>query len=172
MSTLRIPVEIIRPDSTAFLDLIANQITEATSPSIGDLTCYVLVDGAADNGVYGRFSIPQNFVGTPKLVMRAVLDGSPGAADILGTGVRKRAVANNEAADGTFDAQELSAASVIGSNSLAYSDEDFIEQMIDLSAANYAVGDDVFFYFFLDVSVTTYAGNVLLLGLEFQYADA
>jgi hypothetical protein len=160
-----------RLDSGVFPDSVANQITEATTPSLGDVLCYVLADGGADEGLYGRFAIPKNYVGTPKIVLKGVLDGAPGAADTLGFGVRKRAVANNEAADGTFDAEQVVSA-IIGSDGTNHADEDLIELSITLTGGDYAVDDEVFFYVYLDASGTSYAGNVLLTGVEFEYADA
>lgn len=174
MATHRIPVAILRPDSGVPLDLIANQITEATSPSIGDLLAYVLADGGADEGLWCKFSVPKNYVGNPKLVIRGILDGAPAASAVLGFGVRKRAVADNEAADGTFDAEQTGNA-VIGSNGAGYSDEDAFQLTINLTAANYAVDDDVFAYVFLDASVNDYNGNVLLPAddsIFFEYDDA
>lgn len=171
MATLRAPVEIVRPDSLVFQDIVSNQITSATTPSVGDLLCYVLADGGTDEGVYVRFSIPQNYVGTPLFVMKGILDGAPGASDVLGTAFRKRAVADNEAADGTFDAEQLSPATVIGSSGGNYSNEDLMVQTIALTAGDYAAGDEVFGWFYLDSNVTTYAGNLLLMSVEFQYDD-
>lgn len=171
MATLRKPVQILRPDANVFPDLIANQITEAASPSIGDLTCYVLADGGSDEGVYVRVSIPKNYVGTPVLVIKGVLDGAPGASDTLGFSFRKRASANNEAADGSFDAEQTTSAT-IGSSGSNHSDEDLYEATITLTAGDYAVDDEVFGYLAIDASGTTYAGNFLLLAIELQYADA
>jgi hypothetical protein len=131
----------------------------------------VINDAGADEGIYGNFAMPKNYVGTPKLVVRGILDGAPGASDTLGFGFRKRAVANNEAADGTFDAEQVATAT-IGSGGSAHSDEDLIEQLITLTAGDYAVDDDVYFYLFIDTSGTTYAGNFLLTGAFFEYTDA
>jgi hypothetical protein len=159
------------PESGVFPDTIANQITEATAPSIGSQLCYVMADGGADEGLYFSFQVPKNYVGTPKLVVKGVLDGAPGASDTLGFGFRKRAVANNEAADGTYDAEQTVSAT-IGSGGSAHSDEDQFELVIDLTAGDYAVDDQVYGYVYVDASGTSYAGNVLLTSVEFQYADA
>jgi hypothetical protein len=159
------------PDSGVPLDLVSNQITSAAAPSVGNTLCYVLADGGTDEGIYGSFTVPKNYVGSPVLVVKGILDGAPGASDVLGFGVQKRAVANNEAADGTFGTEELGS-STIGSSGSGHSDEDLFEQTITLTAGDYAVDDTVFFYVFLDASVNTYAGNVLVTSVEFQYADA
>ena len=158
-------------DAGVFPDTVANQITAATTPSIGNQLCFVMADGGADEGLYGSFTISKNYVGTPVLVIKGVLDGAPGASDTLGFGFRKRAVANNEAADGTYDAEQA-ATETIGSSGTAHSNEDLYEETITLTGGDYAVDDEVFFYFYIDASGTTYAGNFLLTQVEFQYADA
>jgi hypothetical protein len=171
MATFRKPIQIVKPDANVFPDLVANQITEAASPSIGDLIAYVMADGGADEGVYVRFSIPKNYVGSPVLVVRGILDGTPGASETLGFGFRKRAVANNESADGSFDAEQT-ASETIGSSGTNHADEDFYEETISLTAGDYAVDDEVFGYLYLDTSGTTYGGSFLLTSLYLQYADA
>lgn len=171
MATFRKSCQIVGQDSGVPTSRVGDQITAATAPSIGTQQCWVLADGGSDEGVYVRVSIPKNYVGSPKLVVKGVLDGAPGASNTLGWGFRKRAVANNEAADGTFDAEQTVSAT-IGSNGSAHSDEDLIEQSITLTAGDYAVDDSVFGYLYIDASGTSYAGNVLLLSVEFEYADA
>lgn len=170
MATHRIPVAIIKPDAGCPLDLIANQITEATTPSVGDLLAYVLADGGADEGVWVKWTVPKNYVGTPVLVIRGMLDGAPGAGDDLAFGVRPRAVADNEAADGTFDAEQTAQVTDLS----AWADEDEYEETITLTGT-YSVDDSVFAYVYIDASGTTYAGNFLLYAEDsifFQYADA
>lgn len=173
MATHRIPVAIIKPDAGVPLDLVSNQITAAATPSIGDLLAYVVADGGADEGLFIKFTVPKNYVGTPKLVVRGILDGAPGASSVLAFTFRKRAVANNEAADGTFDAEQTSSAT-IGSSGSNHSDEDVVEQSITLTGGDYAVDDDVYGYIAIDASVNDYAGNVLLTSEDsifFEFAD-
>jgi hypothetical protein len=175
VATHRIPVAIIKPDSGCPLDLISNQITAAATPSIGDLLAYVLADGGTDEGLWIKFSVPKNYVGTPKLVIRGILDGAPSAGDDLGFGFRKRAVADNEAADGTFDAEQTVQNTDIGSTGSNYSNEDEFEMAVTLTAGDYAVDDSVYGYVYIDASGTTYTGNVLVLaddGIFFEYQDA
>src|SRR5262245_17121687 len=172
MATHRLPVlNNVKPEVGAPLSLIGAQITAATAPSVGNIYCYRLSDTGADVGVYFDFTIPKNYVGTPSLVVRGVLDGAPGASDTLGFGFRKRAVANNEAADGTFDSEQT-VSSTIGSGGSGHSDEDEVELSISLTGGDYAVDDTVYGYLYIDASGTTYAGNFLLKGAFFQFADA
>lgn len=158
------------PDSGVPLDLVSAQITSATAPSAGQQLVYVLADGGADEGLNIRFPIPKNFVSAPVLIIKGILDGAPGASDVLAFGFRKRAVADNEVADGTFDAEQLGN-QTIGSSGAAYSDEDSCAISITLTAGDYAVDDEVFGYVYIDASVNTYAGNFLLTDVLFQYAD-
>src|SRR5262245_59870958 len=133
MATFRMPVDIVNQDSGVPLDLVSNQISAATAPSVGTQTCWVMADGGADEGVYVRFSLPKNFVGSPTLVIKGILDGAPGAGDDLGFGFRKRAVANNEAADGTFDAEQTVQNTDIGSTGTNHANEDLYEASITLT---------------------------------------
>ncbi len=170
MSTFRRPVQIQRPDANVYPALVGSVITAAATPSVGDLPCYVLASGT-DRGVYLRFSIPKNYVGTPKLVVRGVLAGAVSATHTLGFGFRKRAVANNEAADGTFDAEQVVSSTIGSTGGSAHSDEDLIELSITLTAGDYAVDDEVFGYLFRDQSGTTYTGTFALTSAELEYTD-
>jgi hypothetical protein len=172
MATFRKPVTIVRPDANCFPDLIANQITEAASPSVGDLIAYVLADGGADEGVYVQFSIPKNYVGTPKIVIKGIFDGAPSNGDDLGFGFRKLAAASNETADGSFAAEQTVQDTDIGGTGTAFSDEDYAEFLIALTAGDYAVDDQVYGYVYIDASGTTYAGNFLLTAIELEYTDS
>lgn len=171
MATFRKPVTIVRPDANVYPDLIANQITEAASPSIGDLIAYVLINHSADNGVYVQFSVPKNFAtgGTTKLVVKGILDGAVSAGDDLAFGFRKRACASGEAADGTFDAEQTVQNTDIDATGLA--DEDYFEMSITLTSSDYAVDDQVYGYLYRDDGSTTYTGDVLLMAIEFEYTD-
>jgi hypothetical protein len=165
------PVDVVNQDSGVPTDLVGNQITAATDPSIATQTCWVLADGGSDEGVYVRFNIPKNYVGSPVLVVSCILDGTPGASDTLAFGFRKRAVANNEAADGTFDAEQTGS-QTIGSSGTNHADEDLCESTITLTAGDYAVDDQVYGWVYIDASGTSYAGNALLTDVQLQYADA
>lgn len=172
MATHRIPVlGDVNMDSGVFLATVGSQITAAASPSVGSQLCYVLNDGGANEGIYFDFPIPKNYVGSPVLVARGILDGAPGAADVLSLGFRKRAVANNESADGTFDVEQIGSRT-IGSSGDNYTDEDEIEITINLTAGDYSVDDSVYGYLYINASATTYAGNLLLKNVLLQYADA
>lgn len=159
------------PDTGVALDAVGNQITAAASPSVGDLLAYVFGAGA-DEGVKLSFKIPKNYVGTPKIVVTGLLDGAPGASDTLQISWRKRAVAQNEVADGTFDAEQTGVSRTIGSGGESFSDEDLIEMAIAATGGDFAVDDMVYAYIYIDDGSTSYAGNFLVQDIEFEYADA
>lgn len=174
MATRRVTVfgdPTMHLDSGVFFDKVSNQITAAAAPSVGELIALWVADAGADEGFYLSFKVPKNYVGSPKLVVTALLDGAPGASDTLGWGFRKRAVANNEALDGAFDTEQTVSAT-IGSSGSGHSDEDMIEQSITLTAGDYAVDDIVLGYCYIDATGTSYGGNCGVLKVEFEFTDA
>jgi hypothetical protein len=172
MATHRIRAKIVGADTGVPLDYVGNQITAVAAPSVTNQPCWVLADGGSDEGVSVRFEVPQNYVGTPVLVIKGILDGAPSNGDDLGFGFRKRAVADNEAADGTYDAEQTFQSTDIGSTGSNHANEDVFVASITLTGADYAAGDTVFGNAYIDASGTTYTGNFLLTEVLFQYADA
>jgi hypothetical protein len=77
-------------------------------------------------------------------------------------------VAKNASADGTFDAEQVVSVT-IGSSGEGYSDEDHFELEITLTAGHYVPENDTYFYFYIDASGTTYTGNALITGLDFEF---
>lgn len=145
---------------------ISAELSLASAP--GNELCIVMPAAATisvDTGFYGRFTVPQNYVGTPVLVIRGVLDGAPGAL-VLAFGVQMSPLADDEAYDTALGTQSIASAS-----SVSQADEDIYEETINLGDT-FAVGDDVNYFFFIDDSVHTYTGKFLLTGLFFRYADA
>lgn len=159
------------PDTGVPLDAVGNQITAAASPSVGDLLCYVLNSGA-DEGLKMSFKVPKNYVGTPKIIVTGILDGTVGASDTLQFSWRKRAVAQNESADGTFDAEQTGVQQTIGSGGGNFSDEDLIEMVIAATAGDFAVDDQVYCYIYRDHGSSSFGGSLLVTDIEFEYADA
>lgn len=171
MATFRKPIQISALDATVFPDRIANQLS-LTNATIGNQVAIVLNDGGSDEGVHCRFSVPKNYVGTPVLVIKGILDGAPGASETLGFGCTGLARADNESADAAYGSEDAASAT-IGSSGTNHADEDAYEETITLTnLGTLAVDDEVFLYVYLDASGTTYGGNFLLTSLLFQYADA
>jgi hypothetical protein len=161
------------PDSTISFGKVGDFATSiAASPGIGDVMCYVLVDGAADSHISGTFNVPQNYSGTPVITIKGFLDGAPGAGDDLGFGFQGLGRVDNEAGDTAYSTADLAGSTDIGSTGSAHSDEDLYVETITLSNFTPVAGDQVTYDFFLDISATTYTGNFLLTTLQFTYADA
>lgn len=170
MATHTTHVLVERPDANCFPDLVSNQITATNE--IGNHLAYVLADGGADEGVYASFTVPENYVSTPVLVIKGILDGAPGASDTLGFGIKGLSRADNEATDTAYSTEDIASAT-IGSSGTGHSDEDaYIEEIPLSNLSGLAPGEEVSCYVFLDASATSYVGNFLLRTLRFKYADA
>lgn len=171
MATKRIPIlgASTVPDSSGdcFPDAVVNQLSLASAP--GNEMCFVMVDpnGGGDHGLYGKFSVPQDYSGSPVLVIRGILDGAP-TTTAIAFGFQGKPLADDEAYDAALATQDIASAS-----SVSQSDEDVYEETITLTnLGTLAAADDVDFFFFIDDSVHTFTGNFLLTGLFFQYADS
>lgn len=168
MATHRLPIlgPMTVPETGRFFAPVSTQLT-LTGANGGDLCC-VMPDpnGTGDLGIRGSFHVPQNYVGTPVLVIQGILDGAPTTTTIA-FGFRQQALADNEAYDVALDAEQITSAS-----SVSHVDEDVYDTTITLTGADYAAGRLVVFHFYIDDNVHTYTGNFLLTGLFFQYADA
>ena len=156
------------PDTSGDVSIapISTELALANAP--GNELCVVLPAAAtisADTGFYGRFTIPQNYVGTPVLVIRGILDGAPSSL-VIAFGVQMKPLADNEAFDVVLEAQGIASAS-----SVSQVDEDVYEETISLGNT-FAVADGVNYFFFIDDSAHTYTGKFLLTGLFFRYNDA
>jgi len=165
MATHRIPIisQNMLPDSGVFPDRVGNQITAANQ--VGNQLCYVLADGGTDEGFFDSFSIPKNWVGTSKIIVKGILDGAMTTV-VLQFGVKGITLADNEAADAAYSTEDT------GSISADHADEDKFEVSITLTNfTGFAVDDEVHYYLYVDASGNTYTGNILLTQVEFEYAD-
>lgn len=121
----------------------------------------------SDIGFEVAFTVPQNYAGTPVLVIKGVLDGAP--ANVLAFGAQQLSRDDNEAVDTVYEAEDTAS----NSTWTDYADEDMYEETITLTpAAAYVVGDTVLLKFYRDDSVDTTTFNFLLTDLLFQYADS
>ncbi len=155
------------PDNTGdvWAAPISTELSLANAP--GNELCMVMPAAATitvDTGFYGRFNVPQNYVGTPVLVVRGILDGAPGGL-VIAFGAQMSPLADNEAYDAALGTQSIASATD------SRADEDIYLETITLGDT-FAVGDEVNYFFFIDDSVHTYTGKFLLTGLFFRYADA
>lgn len=130
-------------------------------------TCIVMeFPTGSDIGFELAFNIPQNYAGSPVLVIRGVLDGTP--ANVLAFGAQQLSRADSESVDTAYEAEDLAS----NSTWTGYADEDMYEETITLTPASaYVAGDTVLLKFYRDDSVDTTTFNFLLLDLLFQYSD-
>lgn len=171
MATHRLPImgATVLPDSTGecFMDNINNQMALVT----GLMRNLVMTfkDPSADCGFYGTFQVPQNYVGTAKIVVVGVLDGTI-AATSLAFEFSYVARADDETIEAAWD-QSLAfeIASLSGSG---YTDEDLFELSGTLTAGNFSAGDEVFFYLKRDFSADDFVGDAHVTGVYFEFADA
>ena len=166
MATHRIPIitQNCLPESGVFFDRVGNQITSANP--VGNQLALVISDGGADRGFYDSFKIPKNYVGTPKIVVTGILDGAMTTVT-LAFGARGITVADNEVADAAYSTEDL------GNTAVDHADEDKVEVSITLTnLTGFAVDDEVHYHLFINADVNTYAGNLLVTQVEFEYVDA
>ena len=121
----------------------------------------------SDLGVYGKFNIPQNYVDTPLLVIRGVIEGT---ANTLAFGIEcVGGVADSETVDAAFETEDLAN----NATWTGYADEEMYEETIAMTpAAAYVPGDEVFYHFFRDDSVDDTTFDFHVTGLFFRYNDA
>lgn len=164
MATFRKRVQISKPDSLTYPDLVANHIT--SSNEIDNILVYVLSEGASDSGVYFHVEIPKNYVGSPKLIAKGIYDAVGGTTFAFTT--KGIVVADNETVDAAFGTEDTGSFTVA-----SYSDKDKVEVSITLTNLSAPAVDDTYFGFFgVDVTANDATGNFLLYSLEFEYADA
>ena len=157
----------LKLESGLYSDVVTNRGTWTNQ--VGNQLCIVVPDpnGGGDHGLYGNFEVPQNYVGTGKIVAKGILDGAKTSV-VFAVGVRGLALADNEAADAAYSTEDI-ANIASGSN---YADEDQLEISITLSNLSLTAGDTCYFYWFIDDSVHTYTTDFLLTDLLLEYADA
>jgi hypothetical protein len=154
------------PDTTGecYPDNINNQMLLAACPWRGQVV--VFKDPTADCGFYGAFKVPKNYVGTPKVVVTGLLDGTVGATSV-DFEFSYRALADNESVEQTW--QE--SVTFNTGNTNGWTNEDLVE-VSGTCSANFAVDDWVFFYFKRDQGTDDFVGDFHLVDLEFEFADS
>ena len=169
MATHEIPIlgANTAPDSSGLVYFqpaeVAMTLGTATFGSLQ--VCTMSAPAGADIGLNGKFTIPQNYVGTPVLVIRGVIAE---AANALAFGLQQVPLADSETIDVAFEAEDVAS----NSTWTGYAAEDMYEETITITPSAYAAGDEVFFFFYRDDSVDTQTGAFHLTGLFFRYADA
>lgn len=120
----------------------------------------------SDIGIHGVFTIPQNYVGSPVVVIQMVLDGSP--ANTIGFGFQQLTVANSSTIDTAYEAEDTAS----NATWTGYADEEVYHLTITVTpTATFTAGNLVFWWLYRDDSVDTTTFNVLAANILFQYAD-
>lgn len=121
---------------------------------------------SADIKLWGVFNVPQNYVGTAKLIVTWTSQTTSGN---FGIEFGYRAVGGNDAES----LDQATAQEVVNTTDVAPGAVNRrMEIAVDLTSANLVAGDTVEFYFARDDSADTLAGVIQVVDLEFQYADA
>lgn len=166
--------------STFQMSIIGNFMPDASGdvyPSILDvelsltnakrILCYAMAyPTGSDVGGELIFTVPQNYAGSPVLVIRGILDGTP--ANVLAFGAQQLSRDDSESADAAYETEDTAS----NSTWTGYADEDHYEETITLTPASaYEAGDEVHLSVYRDDSADTTTFNFLLTDLLFQYSD-
>lgn len=126
----------------------------------------MLAPTGSDIGVYGSFTIPQDYVDTPIIVIRGVIAE---AANVLGFGFQQISRADSEAFDTAFEVEDLAS----NSDWTGYAAEDMYEEtIVPTPAAAWVAGDEIMFFAFRDDSVDDQTGAFHATSLRLRYNDA
>lgn len=169
MATLQMPILGATLGLDASGDIFPSTLdTQMTLTNAKLQQCIVMeFPTGSDIGFELSFTVPQNYVGSPVLVIKGVLDGTP--ASVLAFGAQQLSREDSESVDTAYEAQDLAE----NSTWTGYADEDMYEETLALTpAAAYVVGDTIFLWFFRDDSQDTTTFDFLLTDLLFQYSDA
>jgi len=151
------------PDSSGDVFFEPWSVKATGAPAIDPLVL-IFNDSGAKDGVRGSFRVPENYVGSAKLLIvwtssatagTCVFDWSvlprSGAED-MGAAAARTTETVNVTKGGTADFRE--------------------ESSMALTDGDYAAGDEVLFELFRDTITDTMAAAAVVFGVYFEYADA
>ncbi len=172
MATHDIPIlgAFTTPDSTGEVFFEPAEVALDLGTAVFDTLPVItmLAPTGSNIGIYGKFGIPQNYVGTPVLVVRGVIGEN---ANVLGFGLQQLGRADSEAFDTVLEPEDVTGLS--NSTWTGYAAEDMFEISGAITpGAAYEAGDEVFYFFFRDDGVDDQTGAFHLTGLFFRYNDA
>ena len=170
MATFEMPIlgASFMPDTSG--DVYPSKVSiELTLTNAKDQGCVMMeYPTGSDIGFSVSFTIPTSppYAGSPVLVIKGILDGTP--ANVLAFGAQQLSRADSELVDTAYEAEDLAE----NNTWTGYVDEDMYEETLALTPASaYVAGDTVFLWFFRDDSEDTTTFNFLLTDLLFQYSD-
>jgi hypothetical protein len=155
----------LRPDDTGetFVEPLSGAVTMANA---ADQLVMTMKDPSADTGVFGSFHVPQDYDtgGTTKIVV-TLIQGAASSGNI-GFEFSYLPRGDGEACDAAWTDND--AWTVAGDNV----DEQTMETEVTITAADFAVADEVFFYFKRDFSGDGFVGDIHVTGVYFEYTTA
>lgn len=169
MATHEIPIlgATLSPDNSG--DVFPSRLDiEMTLTNAKLQTCMVMeFPTGSDIGLETSFVVPQNYAGTPVLVIRGFLNGTP--ASVLAFGAQQVGIDDSETVDVAYETEDLAS----NSTWTGYAAEEMYEETITLTPASaYVAGDTVLLSFYRDDSADTTTFDFLLTELAFRYNDA
>ena len=166
MATLQMPIlnSSLNFDLGVFPSTLAAELSLTNSKSTQVIV--IPFPTGADVGLMGRFTIPQNYVGTPVLAIQMILDGTP--ANTIAFGLQQIAVGDSDTRDVAYEAEDTAS----NGTWTGYADEDGYNLNITITpTATYSAGKQVYWYLYADDSVDTTTFNKLIESISFQYSD-
>jgi hypothetical protein len=165
MATFQMPIGFGMPDTSG--DIYPSKISIESTGTAKDQNCLMMeFPTGSDIGTSVLFTIPQNYAGSPVLVIKGILDGTP--ANDLAFGAQQIGLSDSDAASTAYETEDLAE----NGTWTGYADGDMYEEAITLTPASaYSAGDTVFLWFFRDNDQDTTTFNFLVTDLLFQYSD-
>lgn len=152
------------PDTTGSSYFEPSNVTLLVNDRYNHLVL-ALASQIARHGVGGKFRVPQNYVGTPKIEIEWVTTANSGDAifDIDYT-----AIADGESYDPSADQQTATVTDTAAGTARLLN-----RATITLTAANFAAGDEVQFVLVRDAAepLDTLAATAWIVGAYFSYTD-
>lgn len=167
MATHEIPVDRMVPDSSGDAYEEPAEVAMTLGTAVLDTLPVLTIEAptGSDIGVYGTFTVPQNYAGTPVLVIRGYIAE---AANTLAFGCQQLGRDHSESVDTALEAEDLAS----NATWTGLAAEELYEETITLTPGSaYAAGDVVNFFLFRDNSVDTQTGDFHIAGVYFQYSD-
>lgn len=165
MATHEMPVGLGQPDTSGevFPSLLSVEL--ATSAKRQECMVFQSPSGS-DPSVELAFRIPQNYAGSPVIVLRGVIDGTP--ANTLGVRAQQLSRDVSEGNATAYETEDTAS----NATWTGYADEDEYEETIALTPdAAYVAGDTIYLQVGRDDSADDSAVNFLVTEIFFQYSD-
>lgn len=126
----------------------------------------VFDDPSADEALYGGFTVPKNYVGTPKIVIVWTSTATSGTCkwsfDYRAVGGDDTESLDQDTAQQTVTCDDVAPSAI----------HERMEISTALTAGNFAADDEVKFILWRDLTGDTMAAAALLFALIFEYTDA